>query len=206
MIYRASPAGLVLVRREEGCKLKPYKDWYGYLTVGVGHRIRPGEDFSQGITEGKADSLLAADIGECESTLTNACGDASLPQQCVDALLSWLFNCGAHAIDKSQIRTAIKGGRASDVPRLLEAWCHGPGGVVDPILLARRRREGAYFAAGLDTAHTVPDVSVPPRAELTDEEREHIMALVSLSLFDLSTDVVEDMEQEYQRNRDPLAE
>ena len=39
----------------------PYKDSKGYLTVGYGHKVLPGENFHQGITEEQALSILRKD-------------------------------------------------------------------------------------------------------------------------------------------------
>ncbi|MBK5014007.1 glycoside hydrolase family protein [Pantoea sp. S62] len=43
-------------------KFWTYKDSLGYPTVGYGHLVKKGEDFSQGITEQEATRLLEADI------------------------------------------------------------------------------------------------------------------------------------------------
>lgn len=43
-------------------KFYPYKDSLGYWTVGYGHLVLKGEDFSQGLTEAEADKLLDFDI------------------------------------------------------------------------------------------------------------------------------------------------
>ena len=50
------------LRRDEGLRLKPYRCSEGKLTIGVGHRILKGEDFSKGISELEADTILINDI------------------------------------------------------------------------------------------------------------------------------------------------
>lgn len=39
-----------------------YKDHLGYDTIGYGHLVKKGEDFSKGLTEAEAERLLAADL------------------------------------------------------------------------------------------------------------------------------------------------
>jgi GH24 family phage-related lysozyme (muramidase) len=46
----------------EGNKLHIYKDSKGYPTIGVGHRILKGEDFSGGITEEESFELFKEDV------------------------------------------------------------------------------------------------------------------------------------------------
>ncbi|HIE0608174.1 TPA: glycoside hydrolase family protein [Serratia marcescens] len=43
-------------------KYWPYKDSLGYWTIGFGHLVLKGEDFSTGISEQQADALLDKDI------------------------------------------------------------------------------------------------------------------------------------------------
>lgn len=45
-------------------KFWPYKDSLGYSTIGYGHLITNGEQFSTGITEEEADKLLSRDLAK----------------------------------------------------------------------------------------------------------------------------------------------
>lgn len=45
----------------------PYADSLGKMTIGYGHLILPGENFTQGITEDQADALLDKDISIARS-------------------------------------------------------------------------------------------------------------------------------------------
>lgn len=44
-------------------KFRVYKDSLGYDTIGYGHLVKAGEDFSNGITEAEANALLLKDVG-----------------------------------------------------------------------------------------------------------------------------------------------
>ena len=59
-----SQAGLNLIASYEGCSLKVYKDVAGIETIGYGHVVLPGEDFSKEITHKKALELLHQDAEE----------------------------------------------------------------------------------------------------------------------------------------------
>jgi len=50
------------IAKHEGLKLKPYPDSETNMTVGIGHKILPNEDFSKGITPYEALSLFQKDI------------------------------------------------------------------------------------------------------------------------------------------------
>lgn len=49
------------IKGNEGIRLKPYKDVDGF-SIGIGHKILPNEDFSNGITEEEAKKLFLKDI------------------------------------------------------------------------------------------------------------------------------------------------
>lgn len=48
-------------------KFWPYQDSLGFWTIGYGHLVLKGEDFSKGITEVQADVLLAGDIAKAKA-------------------------------------------------------------------------------------------------------------------------------------------
>lgn len=46
----------------EGVRLQVYQDTKGHSTIGIGHKVMPGEDFSNGITMEEAKELFAKDV------------------------------------------------------------------------------------------------------------------------------------------------
>lgn len=52
------------LKRDEGCRLMPYRDTVGKLTIGVGRNL---DDV--GISESEADFLLMSDVGRAEGGL-----------------------------------------------------------------------------------------------------------------------------------------
>jgi len=51
-----------MIKSHEGLRLKPYKDTRGLPTVGYGHLIKKGEDYSKGLTQQQADELFDRDF------------------------------------------------------------------------------------------------------------------------------------------------
>lgn len=50
-----------VIKKNEGVRLKPYRDTNGYWTIGIGHKIKPGESFDS-ITKKQAVELFRKDI------------------------------------------------------------------------------------------------------------------------------------------------
>ncbi|EIA6484572.1 lysozyme, partial [Escherichia coli] len=71
-------------------KYYPYKDSLGYLTVGAGHLVQKGEDFSNGITPIEADILLAHDIEKAKAGLRTL-NLGTLPKDIEDYLIIMIF-------------------------------------------------------------------------------------------------------------------
>lgn len=80
----------------------------GFLTIGYGHKVLPGEDFSKGITQDQADALLSTDIQikAINPILKNV--TAEMTQQQFDALVSYVFNTGS--LRKTQLLEKLNNG------------------------------------------------------------------------------------------------
>jgi lysozyme len=75
--------------RQEGLKLKPYRDSVGKLTIGVGHNL---ED--TGISEAAAYFILDEDIAVANSEAAKLPVFASLDPVRQDVLIDMVFNMG----------------------------------------------------------------------------------------------------------------
>lgn len=80
-------------------KYYPYKDSLGYLTVGAGHLIQKGEDFSNGLTPIEADILLAKDIEVAKAGLRTL-NLGTLPKDIEDYLVIMIFQLGLSGTSK----------------------------------------------------------------------------------------------------------
>lgn len=178
--------GLAFISQEEGCLLYVYDDaddegvmlingkWVrkadgrairGNATVGVGHLMRPGENYPAGITHDMAISLLEGDLAWVEAAVKKHV-TAALSQNAYDAFCSFCFNIGSgnfatstavrlHNADNPTgaaiafelfdkraphagelVRDAVTGGMREPRPGEL---------VVDQRLLDRRKREATLY-------------------------------------------------------------
>ncbi len=133
---KISAKGLEFIAEQEGCKLQVYKDIVGLPTVGIGHLIKPGEDFSGGITQEQAYSLLASDVTKVDEVLTRIAPNLTENQH--SALASFGFNLGV-----GSLRMLLAHG-IDQIPVQILRWDKA-GGKEVPALLARRKRELALF-------------------------------------------------------------
>jgi len=90
---RMSDSGLARIRGSEDFSAKVYDDGAGNPTIGYGHLIRPGENFSGGITQAQADTLFRQDVERVVNPALDRITIA-LTQNQVDALGSFIFNVG----------------------------------------------------------------------------------------------------------------
>jgi lysozyme len=105
---RTSEAGIEQIKAFEGFRTMPYKDTGGRLTVGYGHLIVPGDGLVEGspITMGQATSILRNDLQAAENCV-NSTGTA-LTQNEFDALVSFVYNLGCPAFQRSTLLRFIK--------------------------------------------------------------------------------------------------
>jgi len=137
------------IKNEEGCILHPYTDIVGKMTIGVGHLIRKGEDFSEGITEEEAEELLRKDLyatadAVCRLTIV------SLTDNQYTALLSFVFNLGSGNYQASTLRSQLNRGEYAAAADEFPKWCWA-GGKKSKGLYNRRTRERNLFLSDNDS-------------------------------------------------------
>jgi lysozyme len=140
-----SADGLMFIQRHEGYSVKVYKDSAGYPTIGYGHLIKSGEDFSKGITLQQASQLLAQDTKTAVDNVNNKT-TVGLTQTQFDALVDFTFNLGGLALAQSTLLKNINCG--NNVPaKNFTDWNHAGGKVVAG-LTKRRMDEFNLFSKG----------------------------------------------------------
>ena len=165
-IMKFSNNGISILKQCEGCvkqngKHVIYDDKTGKpvppnvplpigATIGYGHLIKSGEDFSDGITESVATELLRADIVNAERAVdTNIC--VSLSQNQYDALVMLAYNIGAKNFATSTVAKYINNPNfhSTQYPTLQSAWraWNKSGGREMAGLTARRDTEWKLFCA-----------------------------------------------------------
>lgn len=167
----------------------PYRDQIGKWTIGVGHLIRPDEDFTAGITEERVDQLLSADLIKCDIAIDGIKAPRELTQNQHDALASWLFNVGTGwaRADKSSVVRAIELGQYERVPELLKLY-DVAGGKHVSYLAKRREREGKLWSTppteDLDHIYELASQAATLRFNLIDlvrEDEENVPGVPSMS-------------------------
>jgi lysozyme len=131
--------GLDLIKRFEGFSPTVYICPAGYPTIGYGHLVREHEldRYEQGITEQEAEDLLRRDVKVAERAVLRLI-DVPLTDGQYDALVSFTFNLGAGALQRSTLRRKVNREEHADVPAQLMRWVWAGGRRLQGLI---RRRE-----------------------------------------------------------------
>jgi lysozyme len=140
-----SSNGLGFIERHEGFSAKVYKDSAGNSTIGYGHLIKKGEDFSKGITKEKAGELLAQDAKTAVDAV-NANVTTTLSQSKFDAVVDFTYNVGGGNFGKSTLLKNINAG--NDVTKENFTDWNRAGGKVVEGLTTRRTDEFNLYSKG----------------------------------------------------------
>ena len=136
--------GIELIKRFEGFSPKIYICPAGYPTIGYGHLIRSYERFSNdGISIDEATRLLKDDIFHSEKAVLRLV-DVPLTDGQFDALVSFTFNLGAGALQRSTLRRKLNRGEYLAVPNEIRRWVWS-GGTKLKGLIRRRNAEAMCF-------------------------------------------------------------
>lgn len=151
---KLSDKGLTFLTKEEGLRLKPYRDSVGLWTVGVGHLLTETELKTNVLNYPQYDldkkpwrelnredvlNLLRYDVERFEKCVnTNLPSD--LKQHEFDALVSFSFNIGTPAFEKSTMLHMLKDGD-KDIKNQFMRW------IKPPELKGRRQRESDLFCS-----------------------------------------------------------
>ena len=141
------------MERFEGDRLRAYRDTRGLWTIGVGHcltkdelssgKIRIGSvlvPWRNGLTESQVDTLLDQDLALAEASV-HCLVKVPLTQGQHDALVSFVFNCGACAFQGSTLRQVINAGHYEQAPAQFLLWVHNHDESVNNGLKNRREAE-----------------------------------------------------------------
>lgn len=153
MARQINDEGLAVLKRFEGKRLTAYRDPVGIWTIGYGHTDAAGAPkvtAGQTITEGQAEAILKADLGQYENAVQNAV-KVLLTDNQFSALVSFTFNVGVGAFRKSTLLKKLNAGNYDAVPGELMKW-NKAGGKALPGLTNRRAAEGGLWAKGAHVA------------------------------------------------------
>lgn len=139
--------GLSLIKRFEGFSPTIYICPAGYPSIGYGHVVLAHEQdqFATGITQAEATELLRKDVRIAERAVLRLI-TVPLTDGQFDALVSFTFNLGAAALQRSSLRRKVNRGEHEGVPAELMKWVWAAGKRM-PGLVRRRRSEALVYSS-----------------------------------------------------------
>ena len=138
-----SSVGLNLIKQFEGFKATGYQCPGGFNTIGYGHVIKVGEKFPQPLSEAEAEILLLQDVAVAAKAVYRLI-NVPLTQGQFDALVSFTFNCGAGALQRSTLRACVNRQEHMQVPAELLKWSRVKGALSNG-LMRRRMAEALLY-------------------------------------------------------------
>lgn len=161
MTFTLSHAGIKELKAHEGLRLKAYPDpgskdgkpW----TIGYGHTRTAHEGMV--ITEAEAEALLRQDVAWAERAVNNLV-KVRLSQSQFDALVSFVYNVGQGAFQRSTLLRLLNKGQYDAVPAQLMRWVNNDGRQMRGLVV--RRRKEAEMWRGLHVNAQAPAKSVEP--------------------------------------------
>ena len=133
--------GLTLIKTFEGFSPHTYHCPAGYPTIGYGHVVRRGESFTE-ISEIEAEYILRQDVIHAERAVSRLI-TVPLSEGQFDALVSFTFNLGAGALQRSTLRRRVNRHQHQDMPFQLKRWVWAGGRKLRGLI--RRREAEAYL-------------------------------------------------------------
>ena len=141
LAMRTSSAGIKLIKRWEGCKLKSYLCPAGVWTIGYGHTKTACSGMK--ISQFEAERLLREDLREYEKAV-RAFVRVPLTHNQFDALVSFTYNVGTTAFGNSTLLKILNQGRYNTAALQFHKWVYAKGRKLTG-LVNRRNAEYALF-------------------------------------------------------------
>jgi GH24 family phage-related lysozyme (muramidase) len=159
---KTSKAGLAIIKKWEGCRLKAYQDSVGVWTIGYGLTSAAGiVPVVKGmtITQAQAEEYLEIALGSYEAGVIKAI-KRPMTQPQFDAMVSLCYNIGPGAFGKSSLVRRFNEGNIAGAADAFLMWTKA-GGKVLKGLENRRKDERALFLTAA-APQTKPVAPVPP--------------------------------------------
>jgi lysozyme len=138
--------GLNLIKRFEGFSETVYTCPAGYPTIGYGHVVKEPEmeKFKNGITEAQAKDLLRQDVQEAEKAVLRLI-TVPLTDSQFDALVSFTYNLGSGALQRSTLRWKVNREEHAAAPAEFMKWVWAGGRKLEG-LIKRRESEALTYS------------------------------------------------------------
>ncbi len=142
-MMKLSQAGLDLIKHFEGFSHVTYICPGGFRTIGYGHLMADNEDYPDGISVFEAEQMLWKEIQKDEQSVARLIR-VPLTQGQFDALVSFVYNLGSGALQRSTLRQKINREEHDEVPNELMKWIWAGGRKLNG-LIRRRQAEGLMY-------------------------------------------------------------
>lgn len=138
--------GIDLIKRFEGFSSSIYICPAGYPTIGYGHVVRDDEKqrFSEGINKAEGEELLRQDVRWAERGVLRFI-DVPLTDGQFDALVSFTFNLGSGALQRSTLRRKVNREEHGEVPAQFKRWVWAGGRKLNGLIKRRSAEAGLYI-------------------------------------------------------------
>ncbi len=145
---KLSNNGLSLIKSFEGVRLTAYKAVSSeqYYTIGYGH-YGPDVKKNMKITQTQADEYFKKDVARFEKAVNDNV-KVPLNQNQFDALVSFTYNCGAGALQRSDLLKLLNQGKYKEAADQFDLWNKSSGKVLAG-LVKRRAKEKELFLKDL---------------------------------------------------------
>lgn len=141
---KTSNNGIAFIKSFESLSLKAYVCPAGVVTIGWGHTLNV--KLGDVCTVAEADKWLKEDLKTSEVAV-NAMG-ISLSQAQFDALVSFTFNCGVSAFEKSTLRKKVmSNSKDESIRHEFKKWKFANGKVLKGLARRRQMETEMYFRA-----------------------------------------------------------
>ncbi len=141
---KSSANAIDLIKKFEGFCATPYFCPAAKLSIGYGHVVIKGEKFPPlGITREEGEALLKQDVIIAELAIERLVV-YELSQNQFDALVSFIYNVGVKAFEKSKLLRILNSGEELLAAAEFSRWVYA-GKIVQKGLVRRRDAEKTLF-------------------------------------------------------------
>ena len=139
---KLSAKGTFFIKLKEGFRSVAYNKLDGIWTIGYGHTL--GVTQGMTCTRAEADTWFLQDVAKCEVSVNKQ--NLTLSQNQFDALVSYAYNIGVGAFERSNLLAMIKSGKPeAEIRKWWTTHWITVSMEVIPGLVTRRAEEAAIF-------------------------------------------------------------
>lgn len=160
---KTSLAGLDLIKRWEGCRLKAYQDSVGVWTIGYGLTSAAGivpVTAGMTVTQRQADAYLIEALAKYEAAVTKALTRTPTQPQ-FDAMVSLCYNIGPGAFAGSTLVRRFNAGDIAGAADAFLMWNKAGGKVLQGLVNRRKDERALFLTAGAPASPVAPEKPSP---------------------------------------------